>query len=102
MTTSSPPSGNASSPRFGPFGALPQPPAALLELQRRLTELVRSGPGADIERNMKAVLQQGFQKLDLVSREEFDIQADLLAQLQTRVTALEAKLAALEASSRKP
>jgi ubiquinone biosynthesis accessory factor UbiK len=64
----------------------------LNELQARLGELFRASPAADLERNMKALLTQGFQRLDLVTREEFDIQQELLTKLRLRVVELERRL----------
>ena len=56
-------------------------------------DLIKASPAADIERNIKALMGQTFNKLELVSREEFDIQAALLQSLQARVDVLEARLA---------
>jgi len=67
--------------------------AFLQDMQRRLAELFRSSPAADLERNVKAMLAQSFQRMDLVTRDEFDIQAELVARLRQRVEALEARLA---------
>lgn len=69
------------------------PPSLLAELQSRLAELLRNGPAADIERNVKALLAQAFQRADLVTREEFDAQLERLARLQQRVEQLEKLLA---------
>jgi ubiquinone biosynthesis accessory factor UbiK len=70
------------------------------ELARRLAdsvpESVRSF-GRDLEGNFKAVLQAQLAKLDLVSRQEFDVQAALLARTQSTLAALEARLKELEA-----
>lgn len=66
--------------------------SVLNELQSRLSELFRASPAADLERNMKALLGQTFQRLDLVTREEFDIQRELLGQLRARVAELERRL----------
>lgn len=68
----------------------------LNEIQSKLGEFFRSGPVGDIERNVKAVVSQGFQRLDLVTREDFDIQADLIEQLRLRVADLERVVARLE------
>jgi BMFP domain-containing protein YqiC len=65
------------------------PPSLLAELQSRLAELLRNSPAADVERNMKALLAQAFQRADLVTREEFDSQLERLARLQERVEQLE-------------
>lgn len=50
----------------------------------------------ELEDNFRAVLRANLEKWDLVSRERFDVQAELLARTQTRVAALEQKLLALE------
>jgi hypothetical protein len=72
---------------------------SLDDLARRLAdsvpESVRSF-GRDLEGNFKAVLQAQLSKLDLVSRQEFDVQAALLARTQAMLTALEARLKEVE------
>ena len=67
------------------------------DLQQRLLGLLRSGPAADLERNLKALLGQTFQRLELVTREEFDLQRELLARTRAKLDALEAQVQALEA-----
>jgi len=67
------------------------------ELSAKLSEAVNSSPAKDIEKNMRALLAQGFAKLDLVTREEFDIQAQVLTRAREQLTALEARVAELEA-----
>lgn len=67
------------------------------DLSAKLNEAVNSSPAKDIEKNMRALLAQGFAKLDLVTREEFDIQAQVLARAREQLTALEARIAELEA-----
>lgn len=66
------------------------------EFQRNLSDLIARSPAADIERNAKAFMAQTFSRLDLVTREEFDIQAQLLERALARVAALEQRLDALE------
>lgn len=51
---------------------------------------------ADFERNARATLQSALSRMDLVTREEFDVQADVLARSREQVEALEARVAALE------
>ena len=63
------------------------------DFQQKVMDLIKASPAADIERNIKALMGQTFNKLELVSREDFDIQAALLQSLQARVDALEARLA---------
>lgn len=75
------------------------PQSLLGELQSRVTELLRNSPAADIERNMKAMLAQTFQRVDLVTRDEFDTQIERLARLQERVAQLEQRLAERDAAA---
>ena len=65
-------------------------------LQKNVSELIAKSPAADVERNVRGFMGQAFTKMDLVTREEFDIQADLLAQAVTRANNLEKQLQALE------
>lgn len=67
------------------------------DLSARLNELATKGPAREFEKNARAILAQGFAKLDLVTREEFDVQAALLARTREKLTALEARVAELEA-----
>ena len=71
-------------------------PSFLTELQTKITEVLQQSPAKDIEKNMKAMLNQGFSKLDLLTREEFDIQSDVLQRTRARLEALEARVAELE------
>ena len=68
------------------------------DLQSKINQAVESAPAKDIEKNVKAMMTQGFSKLDLVTREEFDIQSQVLAKTRSKLEALEARLAELEAS----
>lgn len=67
------------------------------EISAKLNDVMASGPAKDFEKNARALLAQGFAKLDLVTREEFDIQAAMLDRTREKLTALEARVAALEA-----
>ena len=67
------------------------------EIAARLAEAAASNPARDFEKNAKAVLAAAFARLDLVTREEFDVQSEVLARARIRVAELEAKVAALEA-----
>ena len=62
----------------------------------QLTRSMQASPAADIERNLRAMLNQTFQRLDLVTREEFDVQAEMLVRLRERVVQLEQRVAELE------
>lgn len=74
-------------------------PKSLDELARKLADAVPPGLAAlqkDLEQNFKAVLQSGLARLDLVTRQEFDIQAGVLRRSRERLEELEKRLAALE------
>jgi hypothetical protein len=60
---------------------------------------LRSGPAADLERNLKALLGQAFQRLELVTREEFELQRELLARTREKLDALEKQVQQFEARS---
>jgi ubiquinone biosynthesis accessory factor UbiK len=67
------------------------------DLSSKLNAAISNSPAKDIEKNMCALLAQGFAKLDLVTREEFDIQTQVLARAREQLIALEARVAELEA-----
>ena len=69
----------------------------LADLSARLAELAASNPARDLERNVRALLGATFAKLDLVSREEYDIQVQVLARSREKLATLEARIAELEA-----
>jgi len=66
-------------------------------LQAKLSELFAASPAHDVQRNLRAALMSALARLDLVTREEFDVQAKVLARTREKLTALEAKVAELEA-----
>ena len=66
------------------------------DLQGKINQALESTPAKDIERNVKAMMTQGFSKLDLVTREEFDIQAQVLAKTRAKLEALELRVVELE------
>jgi ubiquinone biosynthesis accessory factor UbiK len=76
-----------------------QPNDVFNDFQAKMSELLKNSPAKDIERNMKAMLSQGFSKLDLVTREEFDTQTQVLVRTRARLEELEQRVAQLEAKS---
>ncbi len=79
-------------------------PQSLEELARKLADAVPPGLAAlrdDLERNFRVVLQSGLAKLDLVTRQEFDIQAAVLRRSRERLQGLERRIAALEKGPQK-
>jgi BMFP domain-containing protein YqiC len=72
------------------------------DLNQRMSEAMRSSPAADIEKNLRALLASWFDRMDLVSREDFDVQKKLLERAQAKLAELESRLADLESrASRK-
>jgi len=64
--------------------------------ESRLVLIVIRMAAADLEKNLRALLQSAFSRLDLVTREEFDVQREVLARTRAKLAELEAKLAELE------
>jgi Uncharacterized protein conserved in bacteria len=62
----------------------------------KLGSLIRQSPAADIEANLKAGVTAMLGRLDVVSREEFDVQTEVLARTREKLGALETRLAELE------
>ncbi|MFO1375586.1 MAG: accessory factor UbiK family protein [Steroidobacteraceae bacterium] len=74
-------------------------PRTLDDLARRLMDAVPPGIAAmrrDVEENFRAVLQSALTRLDLVSRQEFDVQAGVLRRTREQLEALEQRLRRLE------
>lgn len=71
-------------------------PKIFEEFSARLGAIIAASPAADIEKNARALLSSFFTKLDLVSREEFDIQAQVLQRTREKLKDLETRVAALE------
>ena len=72
------------------------------QLARRLAESLPQSVralGADIEQNFRSILGSGLARLDLVTREEFDVQEAVLARTRAKLDALEQRLAELETAA---
>lgn len=72
-------------------------PKLLDEMAARVSSLLAATPAGDVEKNMRAALAGLFAKLDLVTREEFDVQREVLARTREKLVTLEAHVAELEA-----
>ena len=70
------------------------------DINERLREVLAQSPAADLEKNMRAMLNGVFARLDLVTREEFDVQRQVLARTREKLERLEIQLSELEAASR--
>ena len=66
------------------------------EISSKINEMVKSSPLADVEKNINALIKSAFTKMELVSREEFDVQTEVLRNTREKLGLLEAKLAELE------
>ena len=72
------------------------------ELSGKISALFAQSPAKDAEKNLRALLAGVFSRLDLVTREEFDVQARLLTRSREQIGALETRVAELEARASKP
>ena len=72
----------------------------LSELSARLAAMAAANPAKDLEKNFRGLLASAFTRLELVSREEYDVQAQVLARAREKLSALEARVAELEAKKR--
>jgi BMFP domain-containing protein YqiC len=72
------------------------------EIGDRLRQALEASPAKDLERNVRAVLTSVFSRLDLVTREEFDVQREVLLRTRERLSELEQKVAALERRAPNP
>ena len=68
------------------------------DMQNKVGDAIRQSPAKDMEKNVRSLMTQGFQKLDLVTREEFDLQTQVLAKTRAKLEELEAKVNALESN----
>ena len=73
------------------------PRTPLDELGERIQQALRDSPFQDVEKNLKVVVNGFLERMDLVLREDFEIQRELLEKANTRLQELEARVAALEA-----
>ncbi len=64
-------------------------PSVLVDIQQRIGELLRSSPAADLERNLKALVAQAFERFDLVTRDELDAHRAVIDALEARIADLE-------------
>jgi BMFP domain-containing protein YqiC len=66
------------------------------EINAKISQVLAASPAGDVERNVRATLQGLFAKLDLVTREEFEVQQAVLVRTREKLDKLEAQVAALE------
>ena len=66
------------------------------EISSKIKEMIKSSPLVDVEKNINALIKSAFTKMELVSREEFDVQTEVLRNTREKLVKLEATLAELE------
>jgi ubiquinone biosynthesis accessory factor UbiK len=66
------------------------------EINERIRTVLAQSPAADLEKNLRALLVSAFSRVDLVTREEFDVQREVLARAREKLAELEARLAEYE------
>ena len=72
------------------------------DLSARINEALRNSPAQDIEKNLRAMLASWFDRMDLVMREDFEVQKKLLERSLARLAELEARVAQLESAKNRP
>ena len=83
----------------------PMDPNILNDLNERVRQIFAQSPAADLEKNLRAMLMSLFARLDLVTREEFDIQRQVLLRTREKLARVESRVSELERtldSTRKP
>ena len=70
---------------------------SLDELAARIGRAIEASPARDIEKNVRALLASGLARLDLVTRQEFDVQAQVLMRTREKLERMESRVAELEA-----
>jgi BMFP domain-containing protein YqiC len=74
----------------------------LSELSARLAAMAAANPAKDLEKNIRGMLASAFTRLELVSREEYDVQTQVLARAREKLAALEARVGELESRKGAP
>ena len=68
----------------------------LHELSNKVSEILAASPAKDLEKNLRALLSSAFSRLDLVTREEFDVQQEVLGRTREKLQQMEARVAEME------
>lgn len=71
-------------------------PNFLDDLSLRIKEMLQQSPAKDLDKNLRALMSGAFAKMDLVTREEFDIQKAVLTRAREKIAELERQLVKLE------
>ena len=79
-----------------PFSNLPPLPKAFSDLQDKVKDVIKNSPAGDVEKHMKSALAGALGKMDVVTREDFDIQSQMLSRALEKLSVLEKRVAELE------
>jgi hypothetical protein len=71
------------------------------EISKKINDLIAQSPVKDVEKNLRVLLAGVFTRLDLVTRDEFDVQQEILMRTREKLSALEAKITKLENKTKK-
>lgn len=88
--------------RQNPFSSLPPLPKSITDLQDRVSGLMKSAPALEVEKHMKSAMSAALGKMDMVTRDDFEIQQQMLARALEKLAVLEKRLTALESPSSAP
>jgi ubiquinone biosynthesis accessory factor UbiK len=66
------------------------------ELNKKVSELIAASPAKDVEKNLRALLSNAFSRIDLVTREEFDVQQEVLGRTRDKLRQMEARVMEME------
>ena len=66
------------------------------DLTAQLKALLAGNPGEDLQKNLRATLAAGLARMDVVTKQEFDVQREMLSALRTQIEQLSARVDALE------
>jgi len=75
----------------------PHLPKAFADLQAKVGDLIRASPAAELEGHMKTAVSTAMAKMDLVTREDFELQQQMLSKALEKMAALERRVVELEA-----
>ena len=71
------------------------------DLSGRINEALRNSPAQDLEKNLRALLSSWFDRMNVVMREDFEVQRKLLEQAQAKLAALEKRVSELEQTAKR-
>lgn len=84
-------------PPFPPFPSFPPLPKSIQDLPNKVSEMLKASPAAEVERHLKGAFSTALGKMDIVTRDDFEIQQQMLARALEKLAVLEKRLSELEA-----